>query len=565
MVYSDQSQVNTELYWADGFLMGTPTIIGEALKPIWDLTTEMFARTHGGKIASAFGSYGWSGEGVPHIIERLKQLNLKVFREGYKTRFKASEAQFQGAYEFGYNFGKSVLAGKIVETDLEEPTRKTWKCQVCGELVHGLTPPNQCPVCGVGPEQFLVLEEDYTGFKSVLREAIIIIGNGAAGTAACEAIRSRNKVCSIEMISEEATLGYNRPMLTKGLLSNFESLNFFIKPQAWFTENGIKTTLGISVKEIKPEAKELVLSNGEIRSYDKLILATGARSSVPPTKGGDLNGVFSIRSVADVKEIQEYLPGVNKVVLLGGGVLGLEAAWELKRAKKDVSIVERGNKSMSKQLDDKGSSILEEAIKKSDVHLLQNTTVDSLIGSEADGQAGKVTGVKLGDGSVIEADMVIFSMGIKANIGLAKDKGIESTTSILVNEKMETSMKDIYACGDCAIFNGVNYGIWSQAIAMGKVAGANVVGDAETYKQITPLNSFIGMGTSLFAVGDNGKDPDKKYKTFELFDQRLNTYEKMYFENDRFCGGILIGDVKKAVKFSKAYESQESLQKMLSF
>ncbi len=564
MVYADHNTVNAELYWADGFLLGTPTIIGEALKPIWDLTTEMFARTHGGKIASAFGSYGWSGEGVPHIIERLKQLNLKVFREGYKIRFKPSEAQLQGAFEFGYNFGKSVMAGKIVETEVDEPTRKIWKCQVCGEVVHGLTPPLQCPVCGVGPEQFVAMDEEHTGFKSEEAKSIIIIGNGAAGTSACEAIRIRNSVCSVEMISEEPILGYNRPMLTKGLLSNFESLNFNIKPESWFVENKIKTTLGVTVSEIKPEAKQLVLGNGETRTYDKLILATGASSMLPQTKGGDLEGVFAIRSVADVRKIQAYLPKVSEVVILGGGVLGLEAAWELKRAKKDVSVIERGSKSMSKQLDDKGSAILEDAIKKSDVHLLQNTTIDSLIGSGTDASIGPVTGVKLSDGSVLAADMVIFSMGIKPNIALTKDKGIKVTASIDVDDKMATSTPDVYACGDCANFSGVNYGIWSEAVAMGKIAGANAVGDEQVYKQITPINSFMGMGTSLFAVGDNGKDPDKKYKTFELFDQGKNTYEKMYFENDRFCGGILIGDVKKAVKFTKAYENQEPLDKMLA-
>jgi NAD(P)H-nitrite reductase large subunit len=99
---------------------------------------------------------------------------------------------------------------------------------------------------------------------------------------------------------------------------------------------------------------------------------------------------------------------------------------------------------------------------------------------------------------------------------------------------------------------------------MGKVAGANAAGDDASYTQVTPMNSFVGMGTALFSVGDNGKDPEKKYKTYELYDQAKRTYEKMYFVNDRFCGGILIGDVKKAVKFSKAYEKQETAEKLLT-
>ena len=116
MVYADKEKVIDELYWADGILFGTPTIVGEALKPIWDLTTSIVAKTHGGKIASAFGSYGWSGEGVPHIMERLKQLNMKLYGDGLRMRFKPNTAQLQEAFEFGYGFGASVLAGKIVDT-----------------------------------------------------------------------------------------------------------------------------------------------------------------------------------------------------------------------------------------------------------------------------------------------------------------------------------------------------------------------------------------------------------------------------------------------------------------
>ncbi len=151
MVESDQAQVLGEIYWADGILFGTPTILGEALKPIWDLTTSIFPVLHGGKIASAFGSYGWSGEAVPHMIERLKQLRMKVYGNGLRVRFKPSESQLADAYEFGYNFGRSVLEGAIVETEPSSSGKRRWKCLVCGEIIEGPKPPESCPVCGVGP------------------------------------------------------------------------------------------------------------------------------------------------------------------------------------------------------------------------------------------------------------------------------------------------------------------------------------------------------------------------------------------------------------------------------
>lgn len=558
MVYDDTAKVLDELYWADGILFGTPTMVGEALKPIWDLTTSLFAKTHGKKIASAFGSYGWSGEGVPNIMERLKQLNMKLYGEGLKIRFKPNEAQLQEAFEFGYGFGASVLAGKIVENVKPSNAPKTvWKCLVCGAEVEGDEPPESCPVCGVGPDQFTALEVADTSFVSEKAERFIIIGNGAAGTTACEEIRKRNKKCSIEVISSENVIGYNRPMLTKGILSEVDPINFYIKPEEWYREKNIKLTLGVTVREIKKDTKELVLENGEIRSYDKLILATGADSFIPPIKGADQDGVFAIRTLEGVNKLQQFLQTVKKAIVIGGGILGLEAAWELKKAGKDVTVIELSPSIMGRQLDERGSDLLKSAAEKSGIKVITGVGIEEISG------AGKAAGVKLVDGTLAEAELVILSTGVRQNIDLAKAIGIEADRSIRVNDKMETSVEAIYACGDCAEFNGVNYAIWGQAVEMGKAAGINAVGDEYKYEAFIPSNAFSGMGTSLFAVGDNGKDPAKVYKTFEVYDGAKNTYEKLYFVNNRFCGGILMGDVSKSARLLEGYKNQDPITKFL--
>lgn len=559
MVYADQDKVIEELYWADGMLFGTPTFVGDALKPIWDLTTSIVAKTHGKKIASAFGAYGWSGEGVPNIMERLKQLNLKLYGEGLRVRFKPSEAQLQEAFEFGYGFGASVDAGKIVENvkPKSAQTVRKWRCLVCGHIAEGDAPPDSCPVCGVGPDQFEEITVVDTGFISEKAERFIIIGNGAAGTTACVEIRKRNKKCTIEIISTEKVIGYNRPMLTKGILSDVDPINFYIKPLEWYQENNIKLTLGMTVTEIKKDSRELVLENGETRTFDKLILATGADSFIPPIKGADQEGVYAIRSLEGVNRLQEYLKQVNKAVIIGGGILGLEAAWELKRAGKDVTVIELSQSIMNKQLDERGSALLQAAAEKSGIRVITNTGIEEISGD------GKATGVKLVDGVFADGELVILSTGVRQNIGLAKEIGIETGRSIKVNEKMETSVKDIYACGDCAEYNGVNYAIWGQAVEMGKAAGINAVGDEYKYEAFIPSNSFSGMGTSLFAVGDNGKDPEKVYKTFEVYDGAKNTYEKLYFVNNRFCGGILLGDVSKSARLLEAYKNQDPITKFL--
>lgn len=553
LLTSDHKQVLAELYWADGILFGTPTMVGEALKPIWDLTTSMYAKIHGGKLASAFGSYGWSGEGVPNIINRLKQLKMKVYGEGLKVKFKPNAAQLQEAFEFGYNFGKSVMAGKIIDPN-EAKVSFAWKCLVCGEIIKGENPPAACPVCGVGPEQFVKVTEEDTVFSSTKDDTIIIIGNGAAGTTACEEIRKRNKAASIELISDEDTIGYNRPMLTKGILSDIETLNFYIKPESWYRDNHIRLTLGTSVTDIDGNHKKITLSDGTERSYDKLILATGARPFIPPLEGVDQKGVFAIRTLRDVRGVQEYLRNVQKVAVVGGGILGLEAAWEIKKAGKEVTVIHNGPELMDRQLDPKGSAILKEAAQKQGITVLTEKRTTALEGT------GTVTGVRLSDGTLLETQMVIFSTGVTPNLDLIASCGIDADRHFIVNDRMETNLPGVYACGDCAMCNGVSIGIWNQAVEMGKVAGANAVGDALSYQPITPANSFHGMGITLFSVGDPGRDPSKKYKSIEILDEGKDLYEKYYFVNNRFCGGILMGDVSKSSKLVEAYKNQDPVE-----
>ena len=198
LVEADQDKVLEELGFADGILFGTPTIVGEALKPIWDLTTSMFAGTHGGKLASAFGSYGWSGEGVPHIIERLKQLRMKVV-DGLKIRFKPGENNLLDAYEYGYNFG-CILQKK--ENPKKKGSRTLVKCLVCGEIFDSSM--KICPVCGVGKENFVPVDAEESSFRKDTDHFYVILGNGAAGLSAAKAIRERDKTGSVIMISNEA-------------------------------------------------------------------------------------------------------------------------------------------------------------------------------------------------------------------------------------------------------------------------------------------------------------------------------------------------------------------------
>ncbi|HEX9025164.1 MAG TPA: FAD-dependent oxidoreductase [Clostridium sp.] len=547
----EKSKVLEELGYADGILFGTPTIVGEALEPIWDLTISIFAKTHGGKLASAFGSYGWSGEGVPHIIERLKQLNMKVV-DGLRIKFKPSDNDLSEAYDYGYNFG-CILQNK--ENPKTKSAKRTLvKCLVCGEIFDSSL--DICPVCGVGKENFITVEVDENEYKKNTNEIYLILGNGAAGISAATAIRERNETCSIVIASNEAVLGYNRPMLTKSMIAKFNSNQIAVHDEAWYKEKNITNVLDREVVRIDAKAKEVIFEDGIKLKYDKCIYALGSECFVPPILGVDKEEVIAIRRISDTDKVIELLPKVKNAVVIGGGVLGLEAAWELSKAKCKVTVLELADKLMGRQLDNEGGKFLEEIVKGEGIDVKLNVKIDEIEGVDS------VTGVRINGNEIIEADLVIISCGIAANSKIAKESGINANRAILVTEKMETNISDIYACGDCAEYNGINYGIWPQAIEMGKIAGANATGDSLIYETVDAALTFNGINTSLYAIGDNGKKPNVQYKTVEFKDPVKRTYTKYYFTNNRLCGAILIGDTSDIVKVTQDVKENKLFKQM---
>lgn len=553
LVEADQAVVLEELGFADGILFGTPTIVGEALKPIWDLTTSIFAGTHGGKLASAFGSYGWSGEGVPHIMERLEQLKMKVMPP-LKVRFKPSEAQMTDAYEYGYNFGCTLL-------EKENPKKKTGsrklvKCLVCGEVFDSSL--DVCPVCGVGKENFIPWEEEESGYRRDTNQVYLILGNGAAGISAAKAIRERDKTGSIVMVSNEPYPAYNRPMLTKSLVADLTPEQVAIEEESWYEENKIYQILGRTVVSVDAAQKEVKLDDGTVLQYGRLVYALGSECFIPPVTGHDKPEVIAIRRLSDTEKIASLLPDIKQVAVIGGGVLGLEAAWELKKAKCDVTVLEAAPQLMGRQLDESGSSMIKDICESHGIRVYTGVNIQEIEGGE------HVTGVRLSDGTVFPAQMVIVSAGVRANAALAADAGISVERAVIVDAQMKTNIEDIYACGDCAQYEGVNYAIWPQAVEEGKVAGANAAGEELTYTTVPAALTFHGMNTALYAIGDTGKNPSLIYKTLEMKDGSKKQYQKYYFFNNRLCGVILIGDISRMAALAEAVEKKMTFKELSS-
>ena len=635
MVTADAAKVAEELLYADGFLLGTPTIVGEALKPIWDLTTGMFAATHKGKLAGAFGSYGWSGEGVPHITERLRQLKLRVV-DGFRVRFKPSQQQLEDAVAYGAQFGQTLLAdlkpiqrapkGKVrckvcgavfdegtevcpickvgpehfepvtqpapapakveevrckvcgaifagdkakcpvcgVGPEHYEPVkkeqpqakggRKLVKCLVCGEIFDASL--DTCPVCGVGRDKFVEVAEEKPAFRRDSGNTYVILGNGCAGVNAAEAIRERDKTGKILLISDEGPT-YQRPMLTKAMLSGFTPEQMQLHPAGWYEAQGITQMLHRKVEGMDAAGRTVTLDGGEQVSYTKLIFALGSECFVPPIPGHDKKNVVAIRRYADVQAVQQ-MDKLERAVVIGGGVLGLEAAWELRKAGCQVTVLELAPKLMGRQLDDQTAQLLLGQCAKCGVRVELGVSIASIEGDEA------ASGVALQSGEVIPADLVVISTGVRANAAIAKAAGVETDRGILVGPTMETNLPGVFACGDCAQFGKGNFALWPEAQAQGKIAGARAAGDAVEYTPIQPVLSFHGMDTELFALGDVGKNPELTYRTLELRDDERGHLARYYFTSGKLCGVNLAGDVSAMADCMAALEEGRPLEKFFA-
>ena len=404
---------------------------------------------------------------------------------------------------------------------------KMVRCLVCGEIFEASE--GKGPVCGVGLEQTEPIKIEPVSDTVDTAEKYLILGGGAAAFNAAKAIRERNATASIVMLTAEEVAPYNRPMLTKTLLNPVSDEDMAVESSAWYDERDIYVVTGCKVTGLDVQERMVQCDGGYGFMYDKLIYALGARCFLPPIPGNDLPHVVTIRTVEDAAKVREIARSARNAVVIGGGVLGLEAAWALRQGGMNVTVLEQGDQIMKRQIDETAADILAKAMADNGVTLLKNAQTESI--SE--------TAVTLKDGRVLEAGLVVISAGIRANIALAQEAGIDAGRNVNVDDHMRTSAPDVYACGDCAAF-GMSYGLWSEATEMGRVAGVNAAGGDETYQPVARPLIFHGMNTALFALGDCGKK-DLPYQVEEV--RTASQYEKYWLVDGRMVGALLLGNI----------------------
>lgn len=536
---ANRDEVLKALPRMDACLFGTSEVDGDAAKAIWDIVTSLHSRDWTGKLASVFTSTNSISGAAEKLRQRLGQLGCNLNGQDYIVQGKPGSQELKNAYEFGFGFG--CMLQKIPNP--HKP--KLVKCLVCGEYFDASL--GICPVCGVGLDQCIPADETEVAYKNDTNRHYLILGGGVAAVAAAEAIRGRDGTGRITLLSAENYLPISRPMLTKDLEMIAKDQNSVqLHDRQWYDERKITLELGVRALKLDTQMKTVTASDGKAYSYDKLIYATGAECFVPPFEGHEKNGVITIRHLWDSKNLQSYLKNAKKAVVIGGGVLGLEAASELMRAGIQVTVLEATPQIIGRQVDSSSAEHLKACMEKLGVACYENVSIAAIEGEK------HVSGVRLADGRVFPADFVVVSCGNRGNIQLAKDAGIATDRFVVVNRRMETSAADVYACGDCCQLDGVNYQLWQEASGQGRTAGANAAGEQVFYDN-QPLGlSLEGFGTSLFAMGDPGKKPDVPYKMVETVDCVRSRREKYWFFGERLEGAVIIGAPEKTADISQA-------------
>ncbi|QGP91564.1 Nitrite reductase [NAD(P)H] [Neomoorella glycerini] len=373
----------------------------------------------------------------------------------------------------------------------------------------------------------------------------VIVGNSAAAVFAVEAIRCEDPGGKITLISTETGPPYSRCLLPYYLEGQIQEEGLWIRPPSFYEALGVRTCLGRRAVKVRPASGVVVLAGGEEVPYDRLLIATGAAARIPPIPGREACGVFTFRNLEDARQLKSFAAHCRQAVVIGGGLVGVEAAAALRGLGLAVTIVEFLPYLLPQALDERGASLIAIALRARGIDLALGRQVTAILDGD------KVTGVSLDDGRVIPCDLVVVGVGVKTNYDLLADAGADINAGIIVDDHMATSLPGIYAAGDVAEHFDLARGergivaVWPSAAAQGRVAGYNMAGLPREHRGSLAVNATEIGGLPLASAGlpaATGVD-DREYFTL---DSTRMTYRKIVTRKGRLAGMTLIGDLRGA-------------------
>lgn len=374
----------------------------------------------------------------------------------------------------------------------------------------------------------------------------VIIGTSAAGLAGAETARRFAPQAHITLISDESHLPYSRPLLTYLLGGETSREKLFLRPPDYFRDWGFEALLGTPVTRVDAAAHEVHLADGRVIPYDRLLVASGANPRVPRIPGLDLEGVFTLRHLADAERLERHLGQARRVTVVGAGAVGLKAADALSHRGLRVDLLARGAQPLSRVLDPVSAGLLMEALRRLGISLHLHSWPTAVVGEK-----GRVTALALNDGRELPTDAVIFSVGVAPRVEFLAGTELTGPDGIPVNEFMGTADPDVFAAGDCVLPRHLITGepaafhIWPAAVAQGEVAGANLAGAERRYDGILPMNSLSLTGCRIITGGHLHPDTPEG-EVFEELDAKTGRFRRLVFDQGRLVGATLVGEVRHA-------------------
>jgi len=384
-------------------------------------------------------------------------------------------------------------------------------------------------------------------FKGEKMKQYIIIGNSAAGISAVEAIRKRDKQSRIMVISDEDYLSYCRCLISYYLAGEVKEDKILYRTENFYKENNVELLLNKKVERVDPKKNRVILEDKSQFNFDSLLIATGSSPKFPETKGIKKRGVFGFRTIKDAQDISGLLPVTKTACILGGGLIGLKAAYALKKRNIEVKVIIKSKQVLSQMLDFEAAHFVQRRLEENGMEIILGQDVSEVIGN------GDIKAVKLDSGKAIGCSLIIVGKGIMPNIDLVKNTEIKINEGIIVDNLLQTNIPNIYAAGDVCESLDMILGklsvnaLWPVAVEQGKIAGANMAADNTIYDGSLGMNSIEFFGLPVISLGIyKVKEGDSSVGELKIRDDKNNRYKKIILKDNIVQGAILIGDIKNS-------------------
>ncbi|MCX5702359.1 MAG: FAD-dependent oxidoreductase [Candidatus Omnitrophica bacterium] len=375
----------------------------------------------------------------------------------------------------------------------------------------------------------------------------VVIGNSAAGIAAVEAIRKRDTESKVIVISDENYATYCRCLISYFLAGDIKEEKIIYRPESFYKENNIELLLNREVVRVDPKKNRIICNDKVQFDYTSLLIATGASPKIPEIKGLKKRGVFGFRTIENAKSIEGLIPVTKTSCVLGGGLIGLKAAYALKKRNIDVKVIIKSRQVLSQMLDFEAAGFVQRRLEENGIEMVLGQDIQEVIGN------GDIKAIKLDSGKVFDSSLVVVAKGVSPNIDLVKETEIKVGEGIIANNLMQTSVPNIYTAGDCAESFDLTAGayainaLWPVAVEQGKISGANMAGENLNYDGSFGMNSIDFFGLPVISLGIYKlKEDSHGYEELKVSDTKSNIYKKVIIRNNEVVGATFIGDIRNS-------------------